>query len=185
MTVVAWFVVRTKTPGRGLADGLAFLPVAIPGVVIGLSLLIVYLRVPIGVYGTLWILLIAYVTRFMPYGIRTSSISMGQIAGELEESAHVSGAGWWQTFRRVLAPLLLPGFVAGWLYIFLVSLRELSTSLILYSPGREVLPVVIWDRYQDGGFPELSALGVLMVLATVVLAAASYVIGGRIARERR
>jgi len=185
MTVVAWVVVRTKTPGRGLADGLAFLPIAIPGIVIGLALLIVFLRVPIPVYGTLWILLIAYVTRFMPYGIRTSSISMGQIARDLEESAHVSGAGWWQTFRRVFMPLLVPGFVAGWIYVLLVSLRELSSSLILYSPGREVLPVVIWNRYQDGEFGELAALGVLMVLATLVLAAVSYWIGGRAAAAAR
>jgi iron(III) transport system permease protein len=180
MTVVSWVVVRSRTPGRGILDALAFLPIAIPGIVVGLAVLVVYLRVPIPVYGTLWILLIAYVTRFMPYGIRTASVSMGQIARELEDAAHASGAGWWQTFRRVLAPLLLPGFVAGWVYILLVSLRELSSSLILYSPGREVLPVLIWNQYQDGQFPQLAALGVLMVLATVGLAGVAYRLGVRV-----
>ncbi len=185
MTVVSWVVVRSKTPGRGILDVLAFLPIAIPGVVVGLALLIVYLRVPIPVYGTLWILFIAYVTRFLPYGIRTASVSMGQIARELEDAAHSSGAGWWQTFRRVLVPLLLPGFAAGWIYILLVSLRELSSSLLLYSPGREVLPVVIWNQYQDGQFPQLAALGVLMVLVTVALAGVAYRIGARVGVLRR
>lgn len=174
MAVVSWLLVRTQIRGRWLVDGLAFLPIAIPGLVLGVALLIIYLRFPVPVYGTLWILFIAYFTRFMPYGIRSSSISMAQIGRELEESAQVAGASWWSTFRRVLLPLMLPGLVAGWIYIMLVSLRELSTSILLYSPGNEVLSIVIWERYENGAFPELAALGILMVLVTGALAAAAY-----------
>jgi iron(III) transport system permease protein len=174
MAVVSWLLVRTRIRGRWLVDGLAFLPIAIPGLVLGVALLIIYLRAPVPVYGTLWILFIAYFTRFMPYGIRSSSISMAQVGRELEESAHVCGASWWSTFRRVLLPLMLPGLVAGWIYIMLVSLRELSTSILLYSPGNEVLSIVIWERYENGAFPELAALGMLMVLVTGALAAAAY-----------
>jgi iron(III) transport system permease protein len=174
MAVVSWLLVRTRIRGRWLVDGLAFLPIAIPGLVLGVALLIIYLRAPVPVYGTLWILFIAYFTRFMPYGIRSSSISMAQVGRELEESAQVCGASWWSTFRRVLLPLMLPGLVAGWIYIMLVSLRELSTSILLYSPGNEVLSIVIWERYENGAFPELAALGMLMVLVTGALAAAAY-----------
>ena len=174
MAVVSWIVVRTRLRGRWLVDGLAFLPIAIPGLVLGVALLIVYLRVPLPVYGTLWILFIAYVTRFMPYGIRTASISMAQIGRELEESAHVAGAGWLTTFRRVLLPLMLPGLAAGWIYIMLVSLRELSASILLYSPGSEVLSIVIWERYESGAFPELSALGLVMVAGTGAIAVLAY-----------
>jgi iron(III) transport system permease protein len=173
-TALAWFTVRTNLRGRSALDALAFLPIAIPGVVLGLALLVVYLRVPLPVYGTLWILLIAYCTRFMPYGIRAASLAMAQVGRELEESAVVSGAGWWQTLRRVLVPLLLPALGAGWLYVLLVSLRELSSSLLLYSPGREVLPVVIWERYQSGDLPQLAAMGILMTAGTLVLGAAGW-----------
>jgi iron(III) transport system permease protein len=180
MAVAAWVVVRTKTRGRWLIDALAFLPIAIPGLVLGVALLFVYLRIPIPVYGTLWILFLAYFTRYMPYGMRTASISMVQIARELEESAQASGASWWQTFRRVIAPLLIPGLLAGWIYILVVSLRELSSSILLYSPGDEVLAITIFEQYENGRFPELAALGVLMVAAIGLLAALAYRLGARV-----
>ena len=180
MAVVSWFLVRTRMRGRWLVDGLAFLPIAIPGLVLGVALLVIYLRAPVPVYGTLWILFIAYFTRFMPYGIRSNAISMTQIGRELEESAHVSGASWWSTFRRILLPLMLPGLVAGWIYIMLVAFRELSTSIVLYSPGNEVLSIVIWERYENGAFPELAALGLLMVLVTGALAAVAYRLSARL-----
>jgi iron(III) transport system permease protein len=180
MAVAAWIVVRTETRGRWLIDALAFLPIAIPGLVLGVALLFVYLRIPLPVYGTLWILFIAYFTRYMPYGMRTSSVSMVQIARELEESAHASGASWWQTFRRIIAPLLIPGLIAGWIYILIVSLRELSSSILLYSPGDEVLAIAIFEQYENGRFPELAALGVLMVLVIGVLTAIAYRLGARV-----
>jgi iron(III) transport system permease protein len=184
MAVAAWVVVRTKARGRWLVDALAFLPIAVPGLVLGVALLFVYLRVPVPVYGTLWILFIAYFTRYMPYGMRTASISMVQIARELEESAQASGASWWQTFRRVVAPLLVPGLVAGWIYILIVSLRELSSSILLYSPGDEVLAIAIFEQYESGRFPELAALGVLMVVGIAILTALAYRLGARVgARE--
>jgi iron(III) transport system permease protein len=148
--------------------------------VLGVALLFVYLRIPLPVYGTLWILFIAYFTRYMPYGMRTSSVSMVQIARELEESAHASGASWWQTFRRIIAPLLIPGLIAGWIYILIVSLRELSSSILLYSPGDEVLAIAIFEQYENGRFPEVAALGVLMVLVIGVLTAVAYRLGARV-----
>jgi iron(III) transport system permease protein len=122
----------------------------------------------------LWILFIAYLTRFLPYGMRYASVSLAQIAHELEEAAEVSGASRWQTLRRVLLPLAAPGLLAGWLLIVTVSLRELSSSLLLYSPGNEVLSVRIWLLYQGGQLPELAALGVVLVLGLTLLTALAF-----------
>lgn len=180
MAIVSWLVVRTKIPGRWMVDNLAFLPLAIPGLVLGVALLFVYLRFPLPIYGTLWILFIAYFTRYMPYGMRYASTSMYQISGELEESAHTSGATWWQTFRRVNLPLLTPGLVAGWIYIVMVSVRELSSSILLYSPGNEVLSIMIWEQWENGQFTELAALGVLMVTALVILVVVAQKLGARV-----
>jgi iron(III) transport system permease protein len=180
MAIASWLVVRTRLWGRWLVDNLAFLPLVVPGLVMGVALLFVYLRFPLAIYGTLWILLIAYVTRYMPYGMRYASSSMYQISGELEESAQTSGASWWQTFRRVNLPLLMPGLVAGWIYIVLVSFRELASSILLYSPGNEVLSILIWEQWENGQFTQLAALGIVMVATLVVLVTIASRLGARI-----
>jgi iron(III) transport system permease protein len=168
-SVICWIVVKTKLPGRWLLDNVASLPLVFPGLVLGLAIMIFYLNVDIGVYGTIWILFIAYVTRFMPYGLRYNTTSMLQIHKELEESAAMSGASWGTTFWRVILPLLKPGLVAGWIYVMLLSIRELSSSILLYSPGTEVVSVVIWELWENGQYVELSALGVMFILALFVL----------------
>jgi iron(III) transport system permease protein len=156
-------------PGRWMLDNLASLPLVFPGLVLGLAIMICYLYLDIGVYGTLWIMLIAYVTRFLPYGMRYNSASMLQIHKELEESAAMSGASWGLTFRRVVLPLLKPGLLAGWIYVMIVSIRELSSSILLYSPGTEVVSIMIWELWQNGQYVELSALGVMLIVALFFL----------------
>jgi len=168
-SVICWIVVKTKLPGRWLLDNIASLPMVFPGLVLGLSIMIFYLNFDIGVYGTMWIMFIAYVTRFMPYGLRYNTTSMLQIHRELEESAAMSGASWGTTFWRVILPLLKPGLVAGWIYVMIVSIRELSSSILLYSPGTEVVSIVIWELWENGQYVELSALGVMFILALLVL----------------
>jgi iron(III) transport system permease protein len=185
MAIVAWTVVRTRIPGRWMVDNLTFLPLIIPGLVMGVALLFVYLRFPVPIYGTIWILFIAYFTRYMPYGMRYASSSMYQISGELEESAQTSGATWWQTFRRVNLPLLMPGLLAGWIYILMVSVRELSSSILLYSPGNEVLSILIWEQWENGQFTELAALGMLMVATLVVLVAIANRLGAKVGVQDR
>jgi iron(III) transport system permease protein len=179
--VASWVVVRTRLRGRTLIDNLAFIPLIVPGLVLGVALLAIYLRMPqIPIYGSLWILFIAYLTRFMPYGMRYSSTSMFQIGRELEESAAMSGAGWFATFRRVVLPLLVPGFLAGWIYILIVSVRELGSSVLLYTPGHEVLSIVIWEYWRDGNLPYVGALGILMIGTLIVLVGIAYKLGAKI-----
>lgn len=180
MAIASWIVVKTKVTGRWMLDNLSFVPLVIPGLVMGVALLFVYLRFPIPIYGTIWILFIAYLTRYMPYGMRYASASMYQIARELEESAQTSGATWWSQFRKVTLPLLMPGLVAGWIYIVMVSVRELSSSILLYSPGSEVLSIVIWEQWENGQFTELAALGVLMILMLVVLVSVGAKLGAKV-----
>ncbi|TWF82120.1 iron(III) transport system permease protein [Pseudonocardia hierapolitana] len=180
MAVAAWVVVRSGIPGRQVLDHIAFSPLVIPGLVLGVGIAFVYLRSPLPIYGTLLILLIAYCTRYLPYGMRYAVSGMQTVSAELEESAQVSGAGWWATFRRVLLPLIAPALVAGWVYIFVVSFRELSSSILLYTPGNEVLSISIWELYANARFGELSALGVIMVLILAVLVAVAYKVGARV-----
>jgi iron(III) transport system permease protein len=176
-SVICWIVVKTKLPGRWLLDNLASMPMVFPGLVLGLSLMIFYLNVDVGVYGTMWILFIAYVTRFMPYGLRFNTTSMLQIHKELEESASMSGASWLTTFRRIVLPLLKPGLLAGWIYVMIVSIRELSSSILLYSPGTEVISIIIWELWENGQYVELSALGVMFILMLFGLVMISQAVG--------
>jgi len=179
-SVIAWITVKSKLPGRVFLDNMTFIPIAMPGIVLGVSLIWVYLTLPIPIYGTIWVLLLAYITKFMPYGIRAASASMIQINKELEEASLASGGTWFQTFRKVLLPLLMPGFVAGWIYISIISLRELSTSILLYSYNSTVLSIMAFDLWEGGQYTYVCALGVLMVLLLVAMAYTARKLGAKI-----
>jgi iron(III) transport system permease protein len=155
------------------------MPLVFPGIVLGLAIMICYLYIDIGIYNTIWIMLVAYVTRFLPYGMRYVSTSMMQIHKELEESAAMSGASWSMNFRRIVLPLLKPGLLAGFIYVVIVSIRELSSSILLYSPGNEVISIMIWELWQNGQYVELSALGVMLIVLLFVLVMIAQLVGRR------
>lgn len=179
--IAAWIVIRGRGRFRQIVDHLAFVPIVIPGLVIGVAVSFVYLRnpLPFAVYGTIWILLIAYVANFMPYGMRYATASLQQVAVDLEESAAVSGASWAQMTRRIVIPLMLPGLIAGWIYLVVVIVRELSASILLYSSGNEVVSIVIYQLYEQGQMTAISALGVVLVVWLAVIVFTAYAIGGR------
>jgi len=179
-SVIAWITVKTKLPGRGLLDTVTFIPIAMPGIVLGVSLIWVYLTLPIPIYGTIWVLLLAYITKFMPYGVRAASASMIQINKELEEASLTAGGTWFQTFWKVILPLLMPGFTAGWIYISIIALRELSTSILIYSYNRTVLSIMAFDLWEGGQYTYVCALGVLMVLLLVTMAFTARKLGAKI-----
>jgi iron(III) transport system permease protein len=179
MGFAAWFIARSKTKGRWLLDAVSSAPIAIPSVVIGVALLFVYLRSPVPVYGSLWILFIAYVTRYLPYGMRYASSAMSQISVELDEASEVSGASLFRTLRKIVFPLLAPGLMAGWIYVFIVSIRELASSLLLYSPGNQVLSILIWEEYQNGSIGGLAAVGTMLIASLVVFVAVMLAISRR------
>lgn len=181
--LAAWIVVMTRLPGRWLLDGLATVPVAIPGIVLGLALMLGSLALGGALYGTLWIILLAYLTRFLPHGMRYSATSMLRIGQDLAEQAAASGASWAMTMRRIVLPLLWPGLLAGWIHIAVVALRELPSSILLYSPETEVLAVVVWELWQNGQLAETAACGVMLMAALFVLLIAARLIGGRMPRD--
>jgi iron(III) transport system permease protein len=168
--VTAWLVVRTKIRGRWILDNLATLPLALPGIVMGLAVLRTYLTIPIPVYGTVWILILAFVARYLPYGMRYCYSGLLQIHQDLEEVSQVSGASWWATFRKVVLPLLAPALFGGWVFIFLICIRELSMAIILYGPRSQVIATTIWELYENGQITELSAFSIVIVFIVVVIA---------------
>ncbi|MGH6916857.1 MAG: ABC transporter permease [Geminicoccaceae bacterium] len=167
--LVSFLSLRTRLPGRTALDYLSMLPLGFPGVVLAYGLLQAWINPPLVLYGTIWILFIAYMTRYLPIGVRATSATLVQIHQELEESSLSCGASWLQTFRKVTLPLLKPGIIAGWILLFIAFSRELSASILLYSPGTEVLSVVLYDLQQNGQFREISALAFIQIAASVVL----------------
>jgi iron(III) transport system permease protein len=180
--VVAYIVVKTRMRARAVLDGLATVPIAVPSVVMGVGILYWYLVAPLPVhlYGTLVILVVAFVTISLPYGMRYLVPGMSQIKDELEEAATASGASWPQAFRRVLMPLLMPSLLAAFLYTMIVAFREISAAIFLYTAGSEVVSVTVFDLWSNGDYPVVAALGFLMVLFLALVAALVRRLGGRL-----
>lgn len=170
---VAWVVIRTQVRGRQLLDLIAFTPVAFPGVVMGLALLWVYLTLPIPIYGTLWILVIGYVTKYIPISLRIIHAALLQVHKELEEAAEISSPSWLRNFFVILLPLIMPSLLVGWLYVLTLTLKVLSLPILLSHVGTEVLPVVIFSLFESGEYPQLCAMGVILIVAIGVIAAIS------------
>ena len=172
--LASWLLVRTKIRGRWMLDLLTTLPLLFPGIVMGLAILRFYLFVPIPVYGTLWILLIAFVTRYIPYGIRYTHSGLLQLHKELEEASYVSGASWFGSMRRIILPLITPSFLGGWIFIFLLSAKELSMSVLLVSPQTPVVSVAIFELWENAQVGELAAFGVIWTVILVAVAIVYY-----------
>jgi iron(III) transport system permease protein len=176
--VISFLSLRTRLPGRRVLDYLSMVPLGFPGVVLAFGLLHAWIYPPVVLYGTIWILFVAYMTRYIPIGVRSTSATLVQIHPELEESSLSSGANWFQTFKNITLPLLKPGIFAGWVLLFVAFSRELSASVLLYSPRLEVLSVAIYDLLLGGQFRALSALAFLQIcMALAMLAVAKWVSG--------
>ena len=178
-TLASWILVRTKLRGRWLLDILTTVPLLFPGIVMGLAIMRFYLLVPIPIYGTLWILLVAFVTRYIPYGIRYTHSGLLQLHRELEEAAYASGASWSNAMRRITLPLLTPSFLGGWVFVFLLSAKELSMSILLVSPQTQVVSVAIYELWENGQVGELAAFGVIWTTILVSVAVAYYLFARR------
>lgn len=169
--LTAYITVKTKVWGRGLLEGLTFLPWAFPSAALAIGLLWGYVNVPLPIYATLWILLIAYVTRFLPYGLRAVTSTIVQVQKELEEASRACGAGFWTTLRRILLPLMRPGLVAGWILLATIFMREFSLSLFLYTPASEPVGPLLYFLWLDGLTGPLGALGMLVSAVSAILVA--------------
>lgn len=163
-TVVSWIIVRSKYRARRVLDFLSMLPMAIPPIMMGVALITLYLALKVGIYGTIWIIAIAYITGYMAYGTRTANNTFFQITNDLEEAAHVSGASWGRTMRTILLPLLRPALIGLWIWVLIHAVRELTAALMLQSPRNYVLTTLLWSLWESGDLPMTAALGVCLAV---------------------
>ena len=168
--IVAYVSVRTKWRGRRLIDAMAWLPWMMPGIVLGVGFLWGFALLPhaIPIYGTIWALLLAYISLGTPLSVRVMSSAYGQLSYDLEECSRVHGAGWLQTMWRIMIALVWPSFAVGWVLIFFGIMRELSASVLLYSVGSEVLSVVLLKLWANGSAEQVSVIGLIMMAMVIV-----------------
>jgi iron(III) transport system permease protein len=165
---------RTNLPGRRSIDVLSTLPVAIPGLVIGVAYLWAWIGLPGGLYGTIWILALAFIARFMPDTVKALSTSFLQIHRELEEAAWISGRGVLGTIRTIVLPLARPGVIAAMTLLFVLAIRELGSSLFLYTSNTMVMAVLLLDYYEGGNVGITAAFSLIqMALLAVVIGIAN------------
>ncbi|KIL36225.1 hypothetical protein SD71_09805 [Cohnella kolymensis] len=172
--VASWISVRSKLKGTWLLDQFIGVPLVYPGVVLSLSVLLFYLYVPIPLYGTLWIISVAYVAHFAPYAMRYTQPALLQIHADLEDSAKIAGGSWQVVFRRILIPILMPSIIGAWIFVFFHSVRELSIASLLYTAHTPVAATQILDMWTNGNLSVLSAFGTLLTVISVSLAALIY-----------
>ena len=176
---ISWIVIRTRIPGRKFLDFLSFSPIAIPGTVMALALLWLYLVVPIPIYATIWILIVAFIGKYITVAVRATHASLNQISVELEEVSTVSGASWGRTFRSVVMPLMAPGLVVAFVYSLSLTFKVLSMPILLGNVDTKLMSVIIYDLYQDGQYPVLSAMGVILLVLVLSLSLIGTYIGRR------
>lgn len=172
---VGWLSARRK-PGGSILDQLATTPLVFPGVVMGVAFLMIFLAVPLPIYGTIWALMIAYVVRYLPYGLRYTYAGVLQIHKELEEAAGVAGATPMRSLRHIIAPLLSPALLAGWLFIFLMATKELAVAVLLAGPRSQVVAVGMYDLWVNGQGGELAAFGLLWAALMTLVASGFYLV---------
>lgn len=168
--LVSWILVRTKSRLRYVLDVLAFTPHAMPGVLIGLSILLIYLILPLPIYGTIWIIVIALGTQYISIATRLMSSGIAQIKNELEEAGAVSGAPWGAVIRRIVLPLVLPAFLNGFLLVFLLAIKNLTLALILFTPESVVMSTLVWHYWDlSADTASTAVVGTIMVAITLTL----------------
>jgi len=167
---VAYVSVRTKWRGRLLIDSMAWLPWMMPGIVLGVGFLWGFALLPhaIPIYGTIWALLLAYISLGTPLSVRAMSSAYAQLSFDLEECSRVHGASWLQTMRRIVLALAWPSFAVGWVLVFFGIMRELSASVLLYSVGSEVLSVVLLKLWANGNAEQVSVIGLIMMVLVII-----------------
>ncbi|MGX1096384.1 ABC transporter permease [Amorphus sp. MBR-141] len=170
LSALSGWIAARRGPFSWAIDQLSTIPLIFPGIVMSVAMMQIYLRLPIPIYGSLWAIMIAYLIRYMPYGMRYSYSGVLQIHRELEEAATVSGAPLSAVLRRVIAPLLSPALLSAWIFIFLICSKELSVAVLLAGPRSQVIAVAMLDLWVNGQGGELAAFGLVWTLVMMTVA---------------
>jgi iron(III) transport system permease protein len=181
--VLSFIVQRSSIKGKALLDYVSMLPIAIPGFILGVGILWLYMSLPVTIYGTLWILIIAFSTKRMPWGVQAVSANFRQVHKELEESSIILGGSWLRTLRKVTLPIMKPGLAAAYALLFIEFLKNLDLSILLYSDNSVVIPVIIYNFFNERGETQLTCCVAFLevVILFTVLYITSKLIGGGIA----
>ncbi|WP_250492000.1 iron ABC transporter permease [Caballeronia sp. GAWG1-1] len=178
---VSWFTTRSKMRGRQWIEAIVLLPMSVPSLAFALGVFFFWVAMPkwVGVYGTVWIIIIALVGRYISYSVRAISSSLVQIHPELEESARISGYGWTRALSRITLPLIMPSVISSWVMIYSIFVSELSIVLPLYTAETRTLSILSFDTWSIGQFSQVAALSLLQLMMGVGVMAAVAVITRR------
>ena len=165
---LAWYVIRMRGRFSGVVEYAMVLPLGIPGIALGVGILSLWILVPGGIYGTLWILLLAYVTAHIPVAMQFVGSALHRIHTDLEDASRVAGQAWSGTIRRVDIPLMRPALIGSWLLMYVVILREISLVILLYNPSTVVLSVGLMDVWSSGFYPELAVYSLLLLVLGLI-----------------
>jgi iron(III) transport system permease protein len=176
---IAFIVVRKMVPFARVLGFLCMAPFVIPGIVLAIGFYAAYASPPLSLYNTAWILILAFTTRFLPIAYANSEAAIRSLNPEMEEAVRILGGGRLTALRRVTAPLLKGSLVGAWLLVFIPATRELSAAIFLYGPNTRTMAVMLFDMSEEGNFEYLSALGFLLLAASVVLVGIGYRLVGR------
>ncbi len=177
--LLAYVVNRKLVPGHQVLAFLALAPVAIPGLALAVALFSASTRPPLMPYGSLWIPSVAYLTKEMPVGYSQSDATFKGVHPELEEAGRILGAGRLRVLGEITAPLARSGIIATWCFVFIGVIRELSASIILFTPNTKVISVVLFDLKEEGQFGAIAVLGIFMLAMTFATVAGMQALLGR------
>lgn len=169
---IAYIDLRTRLAGRRLLDYLAILPLGLPGTVMAIGLLLAFIRPPLVIYATIWILLVAYVARFIPLATRSVNGALRQVDSSLEEAARIAGATWLQAIRLILLPLVRPALLVAFLLVFIPAFAELSATILLYTSGTETISIAIFRLNDLGQLEVVAALSVFTIAVVLIVSLA-------------
>jgi len=176
---IAYIVARRLVPMARALSYVAMAPFVIPGIVLAIGFYAAYTVRPLVLYGTAWILILAFATRFLPIAYTNSDAAIRSINPELEDAARILGGGRFLTMRRVVAPLLRRGLAGAFILVFIPATRELSSAIFLYTTGTQVLSVLLFDKSDEGNFEVLSSIGLILVVVTVAVVLVGFRLVGR------
>jgi iron(III) transport system permease protein len=177
--LIAYTIRRTRVRGRGVLDYLSMLPIAVPGMVLGIGMLWTYVRAPWGLWGSIWILLIAYMSRFIAHGVRAGESSLLQVSGEMDEAARVLGAGLARRVTQIAMPLSKRALLSSWVLVAIFVLNEVTSTILLYSSRSTTLSVLTWQALDMAGAMQAFAFAAVQGVVTAVLVLISYRLAGK------
>jgi iron(III) transport system permease protein len=183
--MVSWISQRTRLPGRTVLEYAVLSPIAVPGMAFAIGVMFLWLPSPFALYGTMWIVILAFIGRFTGYAVRTISGSLVQVHPELEESARVCGYGWFGTLRRITLPLIRPSIVSSWILLYSIFITELSMVILLHTTETRTISILTFETWYAGNFSLVSGLSLLQLLVGVAVMSVVQALSGGGERKER